>query len=67
MTKLLAVAGLASTLLFAGCAPAPMTKADVDGRIVCNDVQMDQVERQAKRTATQVIWVNCPVAVLRVT
>lgn len=67
MTKLFAVAGVAGALLIAGCAPAPMTKADVDGRIVCNEVQMDQVERQARRNATQVHWVNCPVATLRTT
>jgi hypothetical protein len=67
MTKLLAVAGAACLLALTGCAPAPLTKADVDGRIVCNSDQMDQVERQARRTATQVLWVNCPVVTLRTT
>jgi len=65
MKTLLTVAGIAGLALMAGCAPAPWTKADVDGRIVCNVDQMDQVERAARREARQVVWVNCPQAILR--
>ena len=65
MHKLFALAGIAGMLLVVGCAPAPYTKADVDGRIVCNDLQMDQVERQARRIHANVVWVNCPQMVLR--
>jgi hypothetical protein len=49
----------------AACAPAPLTKADVDGRIVCNTEQMDQVERAARRERKDVHWIHCPTAVLR--
>ena len=65
MKTLLTVAGIAGLALMAGCAPAPLTKTDVDGRIVCNVDQMDQVERAARREARQVVWVNCPQAILR--
>jgi hypothetical protein len=62
----LIAAGLAA-LALAGCAPAPLTKADVDGRLVCNTPYMDQVERQARtRVRGEVYWVNCPTATLRV-
>jgi hypothetical protein len=65
MKLMLAVVGVSGFALLAGCAPAPLTKADVDGRIVCNPDYMDQVERLAKRDNRQVHWVNCPQAVLR--
>jgi hypothetical protein len=61
---LLSLAAVA--LAGAGCAPAPLTKADVDGRIVCNVDRMDQVERAARREFKEVRWVACPQAVLRV-
>jgi hypothetical protein len=48
------------------CAPAPLTKADVDGKIVCNADRMAQVERDARREHKDVHWVNCPQATLRV-
>jgi hypothetical protein len=64
MKALLVVAGLTVALL-AGCAPAPLTRADVDGKIICNTDQMDQVERAARRSSRQIVWVNCPQAVLR--
>jgi hypothetical protein len=54
-----------ATIVLAGCAPAPMTKADVDGRIVCNTDRMDQVERSARRENKEVHWLHCPQAVLR--
>jgi hypothetical protein len=49
----------------AGCAPAPLTKADVDGRVICNADQMDQVERAARRDRKELHWVNCPQVTLR--
>ena len=48
-----------------GCAPEPMTKADVDGRIVCNTDRMGEVERSARRENKEVHWLHCPQAVLR--
>ena len=62
----LALAGIAGMLLLGGCAPYQYTKADLDGRVVCNPDALDQVERAAKRSFTQVIWVRCPTATLRV-
>ena len=54
MQTLLTVAGIVGLALMAGCAPAPLTKADVEGRIVCNVDQMDQVEarREARSEAS---------------
>ena len=65
MPKLFVLAGIAGVLAVAGCAPVPLTKAEVDGRIVCDDYRMDQVERNAKRINAHVVWINCPQAVLR--
>lgn len=62
----LPLAGLAALLLLAGCAPIQYTKADVDGRIVCDADKMDQVERVARRQFASVHWVNCPKVTLRV-
>ena len=64
--KSVVFAGLAGLLLLAGCAPVQYTKADLDGLIVCNAEAIDQVERQARRNFTQVLWVNCPTWTLRV-
>jgi len=65
MSKILFLAGIAG-LLLAGCTPAPLTKADCDGLVVCNPDVLDQVERTARRTFAQVYWYNCPKATLRV-
>jgi hypothetical protein len=65
MKHLLVLSGFAMAFLIAGCAPAPLTKADIDGKIVCHADQMDQVERAARRDHKTVQWVNCPQAVLR--
>jgi hypothetical protein len=65
MTRLLSLSIAAVAIAVAGCAPAPLTKAEVDGRIVCNVDRMDQVERAARRENKEVHWVNCPQAVLR--
>jgi hypothetical protein len=65
--KSIVAAGFAgSLLLLSGCAPVQYTKADIDGRIVCNVDVMDQVEQKARRNFTSVVWVNCPTATLRV-
>ncbi len=53
-------------LLLSACAQAPLTKAEVDGTVVCHADRMDQVERVARRNNTAVYWVNCPRATLRV-
>lgn len=66
MKTLLLLSALGAVTLLAGCAPAPLTKADVDGRIVCDVDRMDQVERQARHEFKSIYWVNCPKATLRV-
>ena len=55
-----------SVLLLAGCAPAPLTRADVEGRLVCNVDYMDQVERAARHKMAEVRWYNCPTVKLHV-
>ena len=64
--KSVVTACVVGLLLLSGCAPVHYTKADVDGRVVCNSDVMDQVERNAQRHFAHVIWVNCPRATLRV-
>jgi hypothetical protein len=66
MKTLLALVVAGAFIVLSGCAPAPLTKADIDGRVVCNFDRMDQVERQARREFKDVIWVRCPQATLRV-
>jgi hypothetical protein len=61
---LLSILAIATGL--SACAPAPMTRADVDGRVVCNEDRMDQIERAARRENKEVHWVHCPQATLRV-
>lgn len=65
MMRALAIAGIAGAISLAGCASQPLTRADLDGRIVCDQQRMDQVERAARRNGTQLQWVNCPTATLR--
>ena len=65
MKALFVLAACTSAAALSACAPAQLTRADVDGRVVCNVDKMDQVEREAARKNRQVIWVNCPQAVLR--
>jgi hypothetical protein len=48
-----------------GCTPAPLLKADVDGRIVCDADAMAKAEQAMRRNVGQIQWVNCPRAVLR--
>jgi hypothetical protein len=60
MFKLFAFAGAGGVLLLSGCTPAPLTRADVEGRIVCNGEQMAEVEREALRRNAKLQWVRCP-------
>ena len=64
--KTLVTAGIAGRFLLSGCAPVQYSKAELDGLIVCNSDVMERVERLAKKNFAQVIWVNCPLATLRV-
>lgn len=66
MKSLILLSMLGVGVLASGCAPAPLTKADVDGLVVCNVDWMDQVERAARRENKEVRWVHCPRAVLHV-
>jgi hypothetical protein len=66
MKSLIALSLVVVAGALAGCAPAPLTKADVDGRIVCNTDLMTKIERAAKRENKEIHWVNCPLATLRV-
>ncbi len=65
-TLMLLATCVATLAVLSGCAPAPLNKADVDGKIVCDSERMDQVERQAHRNMADVHWVHCPQATLRV-
>lgn len=65
MKALLTLGLVLFALGLAGCAPQPLTKADVDGKIVCNADKMDQVERDAMHRNAQLRWVNCPQVTLR--
>jgi hypothetical protein len=53
-------------LLLAGCAPQPLTKAGVDGLVVCNTDRMDRIERAARHEHKEVHWLHCPQSTLRV-
>ncbi|MEP7062430.1 MAG: hypothetical protein ABI881_08525 [Betaproteobacteria bacterium] len=64
-TLVLSVCAL-SVLGLSGCAPAPLTRADVDGKLVCNTDYMDQVERNARNRMAEIHWVNCPMVKLTV-
>jgi hypothetical protein len=64
-TLLVSVCAL-SVLGLAGCASAPLARADVDGKLVCNSDYMDQVERSARLHMAEVHWVNCPQVKLKV-
>ena len=66
MNVLVASCTIVAAAILSACAPAPFTRADIDGRVVCNTDRMDQVERAARRENREVHWVNCPQATLRV-
>ena len=65
MNSLLALGTIVVACGLAACAPQPLTKSDVDGRIVCNTDRMDQVERDALHRNAQLRWVHCPEVTLR--
>ena len=66
MNPSVCVAGLIAAALLCGCATRGYTAADLDGRVVCDEARMRAVERAAQRNFTEVRWVNCPTATLRV-
>jgi len=66
MKTLIALSIVMVAAALAGCAPVELTKADVDGKVVCNPDRMDAVERAARREHKDVIWLHCPRATLRV-
>jgi hypothetical protein len=66
MKTVIALSFVAVALVLSACAPAPFTKAELDGRVVCNVDRMDQVERAARRDNREVHWLKCPQATLRV-
>lgn len=64
--KAFVLATLAMSIVgLAGCAAQPLTRADVDGRIVCDADRMAQLEREARRNNAELHWVRCPTATLR--
>lgn len=65
MKRLLLLSLCCAAIIASGCAPAPLTRADVDGRVICDVDQMDRIEQAARRGFKGVQWVNCPKAVLR--
>ena len=66
MKILAALSIVAVAALLGACAPAALTKADVDGRVVCNADSMAEIEHAARRENKDVHWVHCPQATLRV-
>ena len=65
MKPSLAVVTIVVACGLAACAPQPLTKADVDGRIVCNADRMSQIERDALHRNAELHWVHCPEVTLR--
>ena len=65
MKPMLAATLAAAGLILCACAPQPLTKADVDGLVVCNADRMAEVEAKARREHVELHWVNCPHATLR--
>lgn len=66
MKTLLALSIALFGTVLCGCASTQYTKADLDGREVCNTDRMDQVERAARREMKEIHWLHCPLATLRV-
>jgi hypothetical protein len=66
MKALLSAAAVVAAALLGGCATPQMNAADLDGRVVCDEVRMSSVEQTAKKDMAQVRWVNCPTATIRV-
>jgi hypothetical protein len=66
VNTMMALCSIVAAAALSACAPPPLARADVDGRVVCNVDRMDQVERAARRENREVHWVHCPQATLRV-
>ena len=66
MKSTVALSIVAVAACVSGCAIPPLTKADVDGKVVCDGDRMAQIERAARRENKQLVWVHCPTATLRV-
>ena len=65
MRTILLIGVMAAWALLAGCADAPAQNNAVDGKVVCHPDKMAQAEAEAKRTGKQLMWVNCPQAVVQ--
>ena len=65
MRTILSVGCLAAWALVTGCAETPPQNNAVDGKVVCHPDKMAQAEADAKRSGKQMMWVNCPQAVVR--
>ena len=63
MKTALALSAIGVAGLLSACASMQYTKADLDGRVVCDTARM---ERAARRENKEVHWVSCPLATLRV-
>ena len=66
MRAVIAMSILVAAGVLPGCGSVHYTKADLDGRIVCDTDRMDRIERAARRENKEVHWVSCPLATLRV-
>lgn len=66
MKTALALSAIGVAGLLSACASMQYTKADLDGRVVCDTARMEQIERAARRENKEVHWVSCPLATLRV-
>ena len=65
MRTILFFGAMAALATFTGCADAPLQNNAVDGKVVCHPDKMAQAEADAKRNGKQMMWVNCPQAVVR--
>ncbi len=65
MRTMLFFGAVAALALVTGCADAPLQSNAVDGKVVCHPDKVAQAEAEAKRAGKQMMWVNCPQAVLR--
>lgn len=66
MKTMIALSIIVVAAVLPACAPLHYTKADLDGRIVCDTERMDRIEHAARRENKEVRWVSCPLATLRV-
>ena len=66
MRAVIALSIVVAAGVLSACAPVQYTKADLDGRIVCDTARMDRIDRAARRENKEVHWVSCPLVTLRV-